>query len=98
MFSFVFLGGIPLEHQVPQLKIFLSLPLIEGSFYFMLMILRFVKQLLPGLLYFYQLQYSPDHIIRFYLVVLEEFFHGKGKMSRKYCLNPIHKLKRGNTK
>jgi hypothetical protein len=97
MFSFVLLGGIPLEHQISQMEMILSCPLVKGSFYFMLVIMSFIKQLLLGLLYFHQLFYPPNHIIGFSLVVLEEFFHRKGKMGRKNGLHPIHQLKRGNT-
>jgi hypothetical protein len=60
------------------------------------MVICFIKQLLPGLLHFYQLQYPPDHVVRFSLVVLEELFHRQRKLSRKNILNPINELKRGN--
>jgi hypothetical protein len=38
MFAFVLFGGIPLKHQIPQLKIFLACALVEGLLYFLLMI------------------------------------------------------------
>jgi hypothetical protein len=91
MFSFVLFGGIPLKHHIPQLKIFLAYALVKGLLYFLLMIMCLIKQFLPSLLHFYQLQYSPDHIVRFSLEVLEEFFH---KLSKKKSFGPINQLKR----
>jgi hypothetical protein len=55
IFSLVLLGCIPFEHQIPHLEIFLACALVKISFYFLLMILCFIKQLLPRLLHFYQL-------------------------------------------
>jgi hypothetical protein len=55
----------------------------------------YVYHLFFGLLHLYQLMYLSNHIIRLFLVVLEEFRYRKGKVRRKNYFIPIDNMERG---
>jgi hypothetical protein len=80
MLSFVLLGHIPFEYQISQLEILLISFLVKGLLDFLLSVMRFVHNMLSFLLHFYHLMNSSDHVIRIFLVVLEELHYRQGEM------------------
>ena len=78
MFALILHGCIPLKHQIPDLKLFLlDLP-VKIQFHLLLMVLNSIHHLLFGLLDFHQLMNSYDHVIRLFLMILEELCYRNG--------------------
>ena len=78
MFALVFFRIIPFQHQVSYMKLFLLGLLVKILLDLLLMVLNYVHYLLSGLLNLYQLMNSSDHIIRLFLIILEELCYRNG--------------------
>jgi hypothetical protein len=71
MFAFILPGGVALEYQIPDLKLFLPNLLAESLLDLFLVTMSYGPHLLSDLLYFYYLMNPPDHMICFSLIVLK---------------------------
>jgi hypothetical protein len=86
--SFVLLWHVPFKNQISQLEILLTFLPVKGLLDYLLTVMRSVYHLFPGRLHFYQLMYPSNHIIKLFLVVLEEFCYRQGKVRRKIASAP----------
>ena len=71
MLALVLLRSIPFQYQVSYLELLLLGFLIKNLLDPLLMVLNFDHHLLSGLLDFYELMNSSDHVIGLFLIILE---------------------------
>jgi hypothetical protein len=83
VFALVLLRSIPFQYQVSYLELLLLGLLIKNLLDRLLMVLNSDHYLLSGLLDFYHLMDSFDHVIGLFLIILEEFHYGNSQLRRE---------------
>ena len=89
VFSLFLPGCIPFEHQITLLEFFLFALPVKSLLDLLLMIVSSVQDLISDLLHFHHLMNSPEHMVRFSFIVLEEIGHRHGKLSGENDLYSI---------